>query len=1321
MIRRQLLIRRSNITSHGAWLVHKQSISTPCKTVMDASSKTPLLNNGKGGRCLNDLTMKGKVNTLDLLTMLLRFAIGPVAYAGDLKQFYTSIGLTPSQWNLQRVLWREGLDMTAEVEEIIILSLIFGVRAVSALSEWALKLLADHVRHRNPRLAELLEKARFVDDLADSDKSAEVVKEIIEEANKLFESVGLQCKGWSISGSNPHPDVTYDGLTIGVGGMEWCPLIDTVTVKIPPLHFGKKSRGKIRVGTEVFDGSFEDLDKFVSQKLTRRMVVSKFAAIFDMYGHLTPETAKMKLDVSEASKETDAWDDAVPTELRSKIVSDLWRLFKLQGLKFRRAVIPEDAVSTKVHLTACVDAANKLKIVGVWARFLRKCGKYSSQLLIGRSLLSRGGTIPKEELEALTIGSNLLAVCRKALEGWLEDYSLFGDSVIAICWVTSEKKRLSLFHRNRVVQIRLHTDLEKVAHVRTDYNPADIGTRPEKVKEEDVGPNSVWEKGLDWMHNEFEEALGNDIIKPAKMLRLKEDEEEEFEKGLIFEKKNPEILVRGHCAFSAARVQKMLTRAEFSRYLFSPTKFSFKKVVRITAQMMKYLRLKKLGSSVTPNKANFKMFVAAQDEEPELSEVKLAGYFSTADLCRDEDRTFSEVDDIDKDDTEGMVVDAVRFALSAETKPKLKRRRSFREDLEVSKKVLNIPNDAIVADGELEVVDVCSEITEEDVSNALAYWYKKGSEEVKSFNKSELITRIAVEKDGILYSRSRIMDGHRFIIAAGFNKTSLGKEVQLDLLTPVLDRHSPISFSMALFVHSELANHAGFETCFRFSLSYCHIIQAASLFREIGEECSKCKIIRKKYLDVVMGPVSDHQLTVCPPFYAAYCDLDGPYKVYVPGHERETRHRNVVEAKTWILSFACPVSKLINLQVIESKSADGVLDGLTRLGCEHGFPKYLLLDQEKSFMKAVRDAEVDLRDLSLRCFKERGIRCETAPVSGHNYTGLIERKIRTVQDAFERIGLRNKKLHATGLQTVAKLVENNLNNLPIGFSYGKDADNTPLLKIITPNLMKIGRLNSRVVDGPIRFPTGPKDLMVKVEEVFDAFFHIWNISCVPKLIPQPKWFKESPELKPEDVVYFQKSESDLTSKWTVGQVDSVIRSKDGAVRRANVRFYNSGENHARFTDRAVRSLCRIFNVEDNYFVHDMAKVEEMIKMLDGKAANDPIEKPTLEKVLPTKLVKVGGKWVRVDESEVMTAQRSCVCCCPSHCKFNVHNVNGSLMGVNLASKVDTNYEQLEFPNIFEKYLFEEEDHDVPIKSCLVVEKDELYDVITSLETDFNLD
>jgi len=56
------------------------------------------------------------------------------------------------------------------------------------------------------------------------------------------------------------------------------------------------------------------------------------------------------------------------------------------------------------------------------------------------------------------------------------------------------------------------------------------------------------------------------------------------------------------------------------------------------------------------------------------------------------------------------------------------------------------------------------------------------------------------------------------------------------------------------------------------------------------------------------------------------------------------------------------------------------------------------------------------------------------------------------------------------------------------------------------------------------------------------------------------------------------------------------------------------------------------------------------------------------------------------------------------------------MGVNLVD-----YEQLKFPSIIEEYLFEEVDCDVPIKSSLVVEKAELYNVITSLGTDLNLD
>ena len=104
--------------------------------------------------------------------------------------------------------------------------------------------------------------------------------------------------------------------------------------------------------------------------------------------------------------------------------------------------------------------------------------------------------------------------------------------------------------------------------------------------------------------------------------------------------------------------------------------------------------------------------------------------------------------------------------------------------------------------------------------------------------------------------------------------------------------------------------------------------------KEIGEECTKCKKLRKKFINVVMGPVSQHQLALSPPFYAAFCDLDGPYTVYVPGYERQTRFKKEKAAKVWIMTFACPVTKLVNLQVIEKKSADGILEALTRVGCK---------------------------------------------------------------------------------------------------------------------------------------------------------------------------------------------------------------------------------------------------------------------------------------------------------------------------------------------------------------------------------------------------
>ena len=60
---------------------------------------------------LNDLVVKGKVTTLNLVKMIMRFQASAAAVQGDLKQFSASIKLVVDQWNLQRVLFRKDLDM----------------------------------------------------------------------------------------------------------------------------------------------------------------------------------------------------------------------------------------------------------------------------------------------------------------------------------------------------------------------------------------------------------------------------------------------------------------------------------------------------------------------------------------------------------------------------------------------------------------------------------------------------------------------------------------------------------------------------------------------------------------------------------------------------------------------------------------------------------------------------------------------------------------------------------------------------------------------------------------------------------------------------------------------------------------------------------------------------------------------------------------------------------------------------------------------------------------------------------------------------------
>ena len=208
-------------------------------------------------------------------------------------------------------------------------------------------------------------------------------------------------------------------------------------------------------------------------------------------------------------------------------------------------------------------------------------------------------------------------IVREALENWVEDYAICGDSTIALHWVKSDKLKLSLFHRNRVVQIRRTVDLDKMFHVITSENLADLPTRPDRVGIEDADPSSPWHTGLTWMKGDLSDAVANGILTPLKELSMSDELKKEFDEGLVFEK-SKDILTKGHTALIQNRIDLVYSRAKFASYLILPTKFHFPSIVRIIGYVYKFIKSFKCLSGKLANKPKFNMFQASNIKQISL-------------------------------------------------------------------------------------------------------------------------------------------------------------------------------------------------------------------------------------------------------------------------------------------------------------------------------------------------------------------------------------------------------------------------------------------------------------------------------------------------------------------------------------------------------------------------------------------------------------------------------------------------------------------------------------------------------------------------------
>ena len=1025
------------------------SLSTPCRMVFDASSRTP------GGESLNCILAKGQNKLAKIVHLLIQFITQEFAVTADVSMAYNGIKLAAEHYIYQKYLWKEDLNPDNPTIIMIVKTLIYGVRSAGNQTMAGFDKLADFTIKHFPEHkagAEVLKKKAYMDDIAASTATEEECRRVAADLEFTLAQGGMNVKAFTFSGHEPDEKVSADGETVGLIGYLWNPVRDTISLDIKELFFGKPKRGKL---PEPVTG---DIGEALKKKFTRRTLVGKTHGVFDPLGFATPLTAKFKLDLHDLCFRKLDWDDDVPEALLSTWVTNLETMQEMKRIKFRRTVIPENAANTDIELLISVDASKDIAVAAVHARIQLKDGGYHTQIMTAKSKLVSTSTIPRAELKGAVMGAVLGHVVKSNLGSQYKSTTFVTDSTICLYWIHQDERPMHIAIRNSVIEIRRFSLPEQWFHTDTHNNIADLGTRTATIHE--IDEDSDWQRGKPWMRL----PRGDLPLKSAEQVTLSGEEK----RIAAVELKAPDLV---GCVFSNLKTM-VGDRYSFSKYTVDPCIRSWPISVRILGYVLRFVaRMKATLQKSTVNGGT-------RRSDPKLN-----------------------------------------------------------------------PADLI--------------LTKEEIESAENYFFRKATKEIKQYTKKVEYKDVTEEKDKILYYTGRILDGQEINSV----ENTMKDLEPLSFVRPVIDRYSPVAYSIMLYSHTSVVNHRNAVTTLRESRSLGYILRGRDLANEVYEACVFCKRYKKRLLAAEMGKLHETRLTIAPAFYNSQVDLMGPFSASC-----EHNHRSKVSV--WGLVFKDPSSCAISVHVMEKYDTASFLMAYTRFSSKHGHPEKLFIDEGGQLLKGCKEIEFNIIDVakSLDSKYRVGIEFSSCPVGGHNVHGMVERSIKEVKKIFTAV-YSGLKLSIMGYETAFAWTANEINCLPV--CLGSRYENLDHLDLITPSRLLYGRNNRRAPGGFSRMST-PSKMIEDMELVFESWWKVWKDERLIDFIPQPrKWRSGGYEPKPGDLVIFMKHESDVKlgePVWRLGRVREIERSKDGVVRTAVIEYKNSSESVFRTTRRSVRRI-----------------------------------------------------------------------------------------------------------------------------------------------------
>jgi len=413
---------------------------------------------------------------------------------------YRQILLHENDQIYQRILWRQN----DQIKTFQLNTLTFGVSSSPYLAIRTVQKLADDERDAYPDAARVLKTHLYVDDLLTGTNTVSEARALRDDIITILSRGGFNIRQWASNDERIIHDLNPDTVN-------------------PNLMLEKENPLKTlgiawRAHNDKLCYSVRSIDR--AERITKRMIYSEIAKIFDPLGILGPVILYAKKLMQNLWQCKVDWDESVPASVHKTWIEFATQLDLLNELTIDRQVLTPDYTDVQLH--GFCDASNIGYGACIYVRSIDHRNNVRCRLLCAKSRVAplKPVTIPRLELCGALLLAKLYREAHRALGLSPSKTVLWNDSTITLHWVKTPPHLLKTYVAHRVAQIQETIDVRTWRHIRSRDNPADALSRGQLPQA--FLNNQLWCSGPSWLTKE-ESEWPNGIVELKEIPELRKN------------------------------------------------------------------------------------------------------------------------------------------------------------------------------------------------------------------------------------------------------------------------------------------------------------------------------------------------------------------------------------------------------------------------------------------------------------------------------------------------------------------------------------------------------------------------------------------------------------------------------------------------------------------------------------------------------------------------------------------------------------------------------------------------------------------------------